>query len=373
VKCIKCGVDNNLKDRKANTGRCKGCRHEFAFDPKIMPNVDFTDKFFQQMLATISVNDSLFFTRRQLHYFFNHRRNATKKHPLQKLGCGGLIALFILTIFLTNTVGFSALWFIPVLFAGVLFVALMSSKQARKYFGGVRIQELDVPQGKVESWYRRWLQINGPAGKLLEPPAKPKPEAANISPELMKYSFDRAVVCDQAEIAQCLIANNFHFEHNCAVLSVDGYPHDIFSTVMEMLARNPSLSVYALHDASIGGVELTHTLRTSPQWFAESSASIYDVGLLPRQVFNRPLFVEQKSAATVPAHVAATLQPDEVRWLEAGNYVSLQSFTPAMLMRVLAHGIARSRDPQATDALVPVTADGGGDTGVWFYTFDSFG
>src|ERR1700704_2359109 len=39
MKCIKCNTDNNLKDRTNGAGRCKQCRHEFAFDPKVMTGV----------------------------------------------------------------------------------------------------------------------------------------------------------------------------------------------------------------------------------------------------------------------------------------------------------------------------------------------
>jgi len=245
----------------------------------------------------------------------------------------------------------------------------------RRWFTGVRAQELDVTPEKVTEWYKRWIKLNGPNVKLLPAPTskeESKSEAAQISSELQKYSFDRAVVCDRAEIAQCLIANNFHFEHNCAVLSIDGYPHNIFRTVMDMLRTNPELRVYALHDASPRGVELTHTLRTSPHWFPENIAAVYDLGLLPRQIFNRSVFTESsvRSVQPIPAHIAATLLPEELRWFEAGNSVTLESFTPKMLLRVVAQGIAKSRDPQAVDALAPVTTDGGG---FYFYAFDTFG
>ncbi|WP_198007661.1 hypothetical protein [Dactylococcopsis salina] len=45
----------------------------------------------------------------------------------------------------------------------------------------------------------------------------------------MLEKFDRAVICDRSEIARFLIANDFNFENNCAVLSVAGYPKNIFS------------------------------------------------------------------------------------------------------------------------------------------------
>ncbi|NEQ71794.1 MAG: hypothetical protein F6K23_01065 [Okeania sp. SIO2C9] len=83
-----------------------------------------------------------------------------------------------------------------------------------------------------------------------------EPIQINSEVEVIAYSFDRVIVCDTAEIAQFLIANNFHFENNCAVLSIDGYPENIFSTVMQMLKQNPDLKVYAFHSATPRGVTM---------------------------------------------------------------------------------------------------------------------
>jgi hypothetical protein len=377
VKCIKCDSENNLKERKASNGRCKGCGHEFAFDPKVMSGVDFTDRFFQHMLAHLSVNDTLFFTPRQLYYSFNHRRNARKKHPLQVAGGCALFAVIGLSIAAYVTVGFSVVGFVALLAIAGFCVALLISGDLRKRLSGVRPQALDITPDKVDAWYKRWSKINGPDAKLLPSPKSQERTKLGIPPlnaELRKYSFDRAVVCDRLEIAQCLIANNFHFEHNCAVLSVDGYPHDIFATVMDMLRSNPSLSVYALHDASAQGVELTHILRTRPEWFGGSTATVYDLGLLPRQIFNRSVFIEKTGGfvRASPDYAASTLEAEELRWLETGNYVALESFPPKMLLRVVAQGISKSRDPQAPDALVPVMIEGDSG-GFYYYAFDSFG
>lgn len=381
MKCIKCDADNKLKERQENSGRCKSCRHPFAFDPKVTPGIDFTDKFFQQSLSTLSFGGSLFFTPRQLYYFLNRRLNARRPDPLKVAGYISVIgAVGLAFLYLIARTPLSFLWLIPLVLAA-LGVALVVSPALRRRLGVDGQGQLLAEPGQVEGWYQHWNKLNDAPVKMLPPPAralKGRPQAAQINPEVMKYSFDRVVVCDRPEIAQCLIANNFHFEHNCAVLSLDGYPHDIFETVMQMLRRNPELSVYALHDASPAGVELPHTLRTDLRWFGGGGATVYDLGLLPRQIFKRPVFVERgwrpaRGAQTVvPPHVAATLEPEEVRWLEAGNYVSLESFTPQTLLRVAAQGIAKSRDPRAADALVPVTGgDGGG--GVFIYTTDSFG
>ncbi len=383
MRCIKCDADNKLKERQANSGRCKSCRHPFAFDPKVTPGVGFTDKFFQQSLSTLSAGGSLFFTPRQLYYFLNRRLNARRAGPWKLAGYALVIGGAALTIlFLFMRPDYWLLWLVPVLLAAAFGIALLYNPGLRRHLGDNEHALLLSTPGEVEGWYAHWRKLNDEAVKVLPPPAprlKGKSQAAQINPEVMKYSFDRVVVCDRPEIAQCLIANNFHFEHNCAVLSLDGYPHDIFETVMQMLRRNPDLSVYALHDASPAGVELPHILRTDPRWFGGGGATVYDLGLLPRQIFKRPVFVERSwqsargAGTVVPPHVAATLEAEEVRWLEDGNYVALESFPPQMLLRVVAMGIAKSRDPRAADALVPVTSGGDGGGGVFIYTTDSFG
>ncbi len=376
MRCIKCAADNTLKDRSGNSGRCKNCRHPFAFDPKVKANVNFTDKFFQQSLASLSANGSLYFTPRQLYYFLNRRLNAKRTDPLKVMGCLLTLGAAALAIYLLFSGAWaSLLWLLPLL-AAALGVALLASRGLRRRLRDHEHGQLAASQREVQGWFNHWHKLNPDPARMLPPPApapRGKPQAAQINPEVMKYSFDRVVVCDRPEVAQCLIANNFHFEHNCAILSVDGYPHDIFGAVMQMLRRNPELSVYALHDASPEGVGLAHRLRTDSRWFAHTGANVYDLGLLPRQVFERPVFVERgPRPEPLPPLVAATLAPAEVRWLEEGNSVALESFTPQTLLRVVAQGIARSRDPQAADALVPVTADGDGG-GVFIYTMDSFG
>ncbi|HEX4947035.1 MAG TPA: hypothetical protein VFZ34_10235, partial [Blastocatellia bacterium] len=237
---------------------------------------------------------------------------------------------------------------------------------------------LQVESKAVEEWVRRWEQHNGLVTKRLQLPEQ-KQSLAKVSAEVSAYSFDRAVICDRDEVAHFLIANNFHFENNCAILSVNGYPQSIFSTVMEMLHRNPQLKVYALHDASVAGVQLVHRLRTTPRWFAEShGVTIYDLGLLPHQVMQRFMFERQewdatKQAKTLPEAVRNSLQPAELEWLEAGKFVELESLAPLTLLKLLRDGIAKSRMPESDDALVVVGDGGGGGDGVSVYSVDSFG
>src|SRR4028119_1179892 len=75
MRCIKCGTENKLKDRTTWGGRCscKKCNHQFAFEPTAMTGVKITDPMFAKAIADISVNDTLFFTPKQLFYLLDKR------------------------------------------------------------------------------------------------------------------------------------------------------------------------------------------------------------------------------------------------------------------------------------------------------------
>lgn len=371
MKCVKCQTDNKLKERKDSNGKCKNCRHPFTFDPKLSDS--FTDPFFAKTLATISANETLYFTPRQFFYFFNARKYAVS---WKFMGCFPLV-LAVGSLVLMMVTGWGGFGVVAALFL-LAAIAVWLPPVQRQFRANMQ-RKIKADFQQVGQWLARWEAHNGKTKKLLPPP-KQNLGAAKISAEVSAYSFDRAVICDRDEIAHFLIANNFHFENNCAVLSVNGYPSNIFSTVLDMLHRNPQLKVYALHDASPAGVQLVHRLRTTPRWFADShGVTIFDLGLLPRQVLKRGMFVQQESAAAqqvkaLPAAVLHGLQPDEIKWLAEGKFVELESLAPLVLLKLLRDGMAKSRMPETDDALVMVGDSGSyGGSDVSVYSVDSFG
>ena len=375
MKCIKCSTDNKLKERTANRGKCKACKHPITFDPKASDGANFTDQFFANTISGISVNDTLFFTPGQFYYFFNSRREKAQD-PLIGVGCSVLIVGVIILIgAISASSPIFALLALATLAAGVLLLM----PRVRKRIRSKQPKDITVGNNQLDGWLKRWTNNNGPVVKLLPAPKITSKHAAAISPEIKQYSFDRLIVCEHAAIAQFLIANNFHFENNCAVLSIDKYPHNIFDTVMEMLRHNPALKVYALHDASPDGIQLTHRLASDSDWFQGSTnVQIHDLGLLPRQLLGRSVFIRgsakfAKDAVTSLAGPAgASLRPEETTWLREGNYVEMESISPKVLLRVVTQGIARSRAPGVDDALAPVSESTyGGD--IYFFAYDSFG
>ena len=434
MKCINCQTDNNLKARTANSGRCIRCNHRFAFEPTAMTGVKITDPMFAKAIADISVNDTLFFTPKQLFYLLDKRSRPKIYDQFYtipgyliinivssiivliltlNLVSGGSIAFF-LGMFVINSLliagTFTAsgsskypykqrqkfaknlqIWGGIILVFGIgltllsssfpLFLASSAIGLLSIYLGTRKIekhpansQNFTIELNEFQGWINHWVLINSMT-KLLPPPRALNANTA-VSPDVSAYSFDRLVVCDRPEIAQFLIANNFHFENNCAVLSITGYPQNIFDTTMEMLRRNPDLKVYALHDCTPRGIGLVDRLRTSPNWFSDSSAIIIDLGILPRQIIaaGDNMFVlssesSARDAVQLPPAIRQDLSPEELHWLESGNYVELESFSAQRLIQILNRGIAGSRDLGSDDSSLILL--GGTDSSI--YVVDSFG
>jgi hypothetical protein len=235
-----------------------------------------------------------------------------------------------------------------------------------------------VDPNLVEEWLQSWQRNNDRIDKLLPALEATSPQlTSEPSADITNYSFDRLVVCDRPELAQFLIANNFHFEHNCAILGVSGYPEPIFEATMRMLRRNPDLQVFAFHDCDPIGLMLFHELTNSTEWFAGTNVKVIDLGLLPRQVLakSKPIPIhnsrlEAQEARELIPQIRQNLSPEELAWLDRGNYVELESFTPQQLLTILQRGIDASQQMDLDSGSDLVFVDGG-DGG--FYSIDSFG
>ena len=425
MKCIQCQTENNLKDRTANQGRCKNCGHPFAFEPTTMGQTKITDPFFAKAISDLSVNGTLFFTPKQLYYFINKRlkrqsnnlalqifalilsliipyigipllifacyRISNSANTPRKLrnrnarflqGIGGfLLAYGILSLFFSSVGGSGSDWLIFFQFAITIIVGMLSFylgiRQSRRQ--STLSQTFSITPDQFQTWLERWQQINGTVEPLLPPPNQER-LPTSINPDITAYSFDRVVVCDNATIAKLLIANNFHFENNCAVLSITGYPQGIFSTVLDMLRRNPELNVYALHNASPHGITLIHHLRTSHHWFIDSTVTIYDLGLLPRHVLNsRNLFIQSspesaEEARQLGVEVRRELLAEELEWLKSGNFVELESFTPQRLLQIVTQGINQSQiSTGGRDSVFIDVESDSSSSDVYLVASDSFG
>jgi hypothetical protein len=382
MKCIHCGTDSKLKERLDQ--RCKSCRRQFAFEPRKDAR-RITDGAFQAAIMAVSGKGEHYFTERQLWYELNRRllKKVFWRRPWGPIA-GTSVVGGILTVGLSG----GAL-IIPGVLLGIGGLALgaaMSRRAASSSpqrpvleHGAYRLVYLDV-----------WIATHGAPEKLVREEKTDHDESRSLPPDVTQYSFDRALVVEDSQTAAMLVANRFHFENNCAILSIDGFPFGkrrvlwtdgnsapVRDTVMDMLRRNPQLKVFALHSASLAGCTMPGQLRDQA-WFPDSGVQLIDLGLRPSHAQKMRMMSLEASPVQLPDAVRGALQPDEVRWLEEGNSAELAAVRPAKLMRAIYQGFARAGKIGSTDG-VAGTDTGGGffiwgyDGGADVYAADSFG
>ena len=320
MRCVHCGRDSKYSERK-DFGRhavCAGCGKRFAFEPK--NNDPFTDAAFKGAIDAVSANGQVRWGVEHLYYELCRRlwkRTFPWRHFVV-VSFFGSVALAAVGLALA----------IPI----VIPLSLITWLLLRRYG---RPATVVLEHHDFNRLWNRWLDIQGsPEGLIVRKPTKSaaRPQESDIG----DYSFDRAVICDRARTVDLLLANNFHFENNCAILSIGGYPEGPFQLVRTMLKRNPKLQVFALHDASVDGCQLAHQLANDESWF-KGHVPVADVGLRPRQA---ELFRGLWRIATPTAMTGAGITAAERDWLS--TYVlELAAIRPEQVLKRLFRAINR--------------------------------
>jgi len=292
---------------------------------------------FQKCVKDVSGDGALFYTEKQLWYEMNRRLAKKIPHIPRPYGIGAALCA------VGGTVGIIAgsAFLLPVgLAAG--FVTLMVGANVGKKNPQPRRVTLPFDEFRTK-YLAPYRQAHGSLEKLL-PPLLPiarsqRSPDSNSPPDLASYSFDRALITDFAETAAMLVANRFHFENNCAILSRDGrYPDNgRFDDILDMLKRNPNLTVFAIHDATREGLRLPLDLRAE-NWFTDRSVRVVDLGLRPIHVMKGGFMLTGGTAVALPREIATLLKPEEATWLTQGNVAELASLRPARLMRAIYQG-----------------------------------
>ena len=345
MKCVYCGVDSPYSKR--TNGKCSGCNKKFAFEPK--KGHAFTDMGFKSAIDAVSAKGRVRWGVEHLYYEVCRRRRGYT-YPWMAF----LLISVALSVALFALGALAAIFFVLPMFLAIWLLLRSSGRSPTVRFD----------QQTFDKLWKRWTAAHGePPGLIVR---KPQPQAKKEKePDIGDYSFDRAVICDRARTVDLLIANNFHFENNCAVLSVGGYPEGPFNTVRAMLKRNPKLQVFVLHDASVGGCRLAHHLANDPQWFKEQ-VPVTDVGIRPRHSGPfRGLCVAATGAATVA--VRDGIVAEEVEFLN--TYVlELAAIRPEQILKRLFKAINRREESSSGGG---GGGDGGGGSYV-HYDNDSF-
>ena len=354
MKCIHCATDSKLRERTDK--RCPKCKHPFAFEPTTDPH-KVTDGQFKNAIDRVSGTGKVQFTERELWYEFNRRwmQPGLWRSPFGVLPVVGATPGLLAVLDVIHVAVFPAALLCFGVAAGLGAGAALSGLANRRSPRPPRPPRLPLEAFRLQ-YLRRWQAVHGDVAGLLPVreaalPAMPTEVRADVA----AFSFDRAVVTDTWETAQMLVANRFHFEHNCAVLSRDGYPDGIADTVKEMLRRNPRLTVFALHDASPGGCLLPLTLRDE-EWFPDPAIRIVDLGLRPSTARRQRVPALAGPHVQVPPRLAEMLPAEDVAWLAEGHTAELAALRPEQVLRAAYQGIVAAGDGSGASG-------SGGDSG----------
>ena len=369
MKCIHCGRDSRKKDR---TGlKCPGCRHAFAFDPTAGDVV--TDALFKAAIDAVSSGGSVRWGVEHLFYEVNRRKRG-KPAPI---GCLVVSAVLLVVFLQAARSEITASWVPTLILAGVVFALAYERLRGRPLRSSTAVS---IPQSKFDAMWQRWQAVHGkPEGLIVrkpQPPSARRPAESDVA----DYSFDRAVICDRARTVDLLLANNFHFENNCAVLSIEGYPPGPFETVRAMLQRNPRLEVFALHDANAAGCRLAYRLAHDRRWFL--GRVVVDVGLRPEHAGPfRGLLLKVSEVVSAGDAVSR----EDAEWLSRWT-LELAAIRPEQVLKRLYRALNRQADAPAArtraaragrrnDATVETTytsSSDGGSAGSVDYDAESF-
>jgi hypothetical protein len=341
--CIRCGEDSKYPERTGK--KCKKCGGAFAFEPRT--GDVFTDMHLKKAIDAVSAEGAVAFHADHVH----HRLRRGRPHRAKRAWVPLLVIAAAFAVSVAADLG-------PVLGVAIglpTFIVWVTMGARRPYFTAEQF----------EAAWRRYLAVHGTPRRLIQrlpQPAAPERRLAELEPDVADYSFDRAVICDRARTADVFLANNFHFENNCAVLTEDGYPLQAFNTVRTMLARNPRLVVVAVHDASVEGCALAHRLRKDPAWF-RGGPQVHDLGLTPRQArAYRSSWLPAKGTARLPARVE--LSDKDREWLERWT-LELAVIPPEQLLKRVFRAFQAAEGATGSDGdltVMATTSDGASDS-----------
>lgn len=192
---------------------------------------------------------------------------------------------------------------------------------------------LDTPVSfaEFENALENYLQKTKRPNGLLEFEPEQKP---NFYPtDLPLYGLPRILICQSAEIAAMLRANQFHLEASVAVLGLaEAAP--LPEVFQQMMLRAENTSVCFLHDASFAAFSQILNLREKLN--LPENVRLQVLGLRPVHAARLHLFAIRGANFPLPLlNEFGNLSETEKRWLADGFQTEIAAVNPIRLMRVL--------------------------------------
>ena len=344
MKCPRCTTDSKKPERP--DGKCPRCQYRFVFDPP----APLSDYQVWTAIQRVNSNGTYRYTHEQLvaeveRALLKKSREGTRGGYIALGAVGAILGLVFSIIMLSNGIFLALLVTVPFGGASLLF-AVFSGRF-------VKLQDRAIDALQIVKTYASGAAV---PGLLPKPETKPLPasQAAAREFDLESYGFDRIVAVQSAAIVDMLVANQFHVQHNAAVVSFDGYPHHVAQLVGRQISSGQVRApVYLLHDCSAQGIKAAQTWMGSG-WLGNTP--IFRPGLFPNMVTRVHPRDTVTPAQTITLPVGASVTIDAE--------VPLHALRPVEIMTLLVNAF---RQPEPETGLVVLSyteaSDGSYDFG----------
>ena len=253
MQCPECGSFHKHK-----YGMTCSCKYRFVTDPKV---TGFGDKRIKNAVAKLSEGDS-YFTQEELYCKCFKRKSLTGALVLSGLlFIGGLVSFMVLSADSSADA--------PPAFMGLICIGIAPLIMLVSYFNSTESDD------KVVSAVDRYVKKYYPPNLLKTEKIK---DSSFKQLNYEDFMPDHFLVVDCRETLAQLLANGFHRDNNCLIITSDKFPGKAFEFYKLTKQKNPETKLHLFHDASLEGDKIGEKIAGNSSW-GTSQEDIIDLGI----------------------------------------------------------------------------------------------
>lgn len=322
---------------------CTSCGQAFIFDPK--SDHRLTDSRMDALIRRTSADGRYVFFESQL--LMQYIQLALK------LSSGRFVGCFIGTIFMGLSIyGVGALVMSANVDGGaVLFTTLFGMAGLVAFLTSVMMTPGLTMANMFQAHLSRWSSRR-PIEGLLTPSTRRLEGAPAKAPErdIFDYGVERVLLVSKPDWVDFFVLGGFHAAHRALVMDVSGYPQYLRKQLERILAEQPHVPIFILHDVGESAQEIERQARALTPLLA--TKALMDISPRPGDIFAIDQLNKQRKLLTaLRVHESLMLlHPQRVHTLVEG----------AMVHRATTHELLRG---QRDDSSVGFIGADGGDVG----------
>ena len=274
MKCPEC-AHNHQRGKHGTT--CTNCKYKFVFDPKDSETFGITDGKFLALIRQVSRNDTYWFTREQL-YAHACRKSFWGRFYFGCAVAAGVVLLFVAgNLYLEFVAGAQRFWWAFAAFAACSAIVVIPWLIALGH-------SLVPPEPeRMLKLLRHWYRADRTIDKLLTEPTLHDPPPEAEEPDIYDYGVERLLIVERDILVDLFVRNELHAQERMLVIAESGYPEYLLPVAQRLLAENPELPVFLLHDATTAAPPMEERILDAGK-LPIGGHKIVDLGLFPETV-----------------------------------------------------------------------------------------